>query len=140
MKKFLLTAFIAAAAIFTGCQSSDLYSDLPGPVAHFVSQYWPNPAIAAYSPTSGGGCSVTVENGPTIEFDSEYGWTKISGNGMPLPETLLYNVLPQALYRYLESAEQTGQVFSIDRTAQEYHLRLLNTSLTYDIATGLVKG
>lgn len=126
---FLLVAVIA----FAGCQSSEHYDSLPEPVAQFVSQYWPNPDISSYAANSDGGCTVIINSGPTVVFDRAYSWTSVKGNGLPLPQTFLYNELPEQVYDYLESGSLLNDVFDVSRTAREYRLTLLNFGLVYDL-------
>lgn len=133
MKKLISILFVLVA--LCGCQSSDKFKELPEPIMKFVSQYWPNPAIASYTQPTATTYEVVIKNSASLWFDSDYSWTKIDGNGLPLPEVLLYNVLPEKVYQYLDSGSLTGEVFVIERTPREYNLTLLNTYVTYDIGS-----
>ena len=55
-----------------------------------------------------------------------------------LPEVLVYNQLPPALYNYLQGIEQQTSVYRMSRDAHYYKLTMENTVITYDIATGKV--
>lgn len=133
---YILLAIVAVAA--SSCQSSEDYSSLPDPIAKFVSQYWPNPDIESYSQPTSSTYVVTIRNSATLTFNSDYAWTEIDGNGMPLPEVLLYDQLPEPLYDYLEGDEAIGQVFRIIRDTKKYSVSLLSTTVNYDISTGKI--
>ncbi|MDE6301439.1 MAG: hypothetical protein K2M19_06950 [Muribaculaceae bacterium] len=140
MRKFILPLLIVALPALWSCQSSDIYSELPEPLQHFMSKYWPNPAIEAFTPTYDGGYTVTVKNGVTATFNSEYSWTDINGDGLPLPQMLLSDQLPAKLYDYIEGAEMLNQVFVISRNFAEYNVTLLNSSLKYTVSDGMITG
>lgn len=138
MKRILSILLATIALVIVSCQSSDDYSSLPDPIARFVSQYWPNPDIENYSQPTANTYVVTIRNSATLTFNSDYAWTEIDGNGMPLPEVLLYDQLPEPLYEYLEGDEVIGQVFSVSRDTKKYSVSLLSTTLHYDISTGKI--
>lgn len=69
-------------------------------------------------------------------FDSSYSWTTIDGEGATLPQVLLFDELPPALYEYLESTENLTSVYRLDRNSRQYDVGLFDTALTYTIATG----
>lgn len=133
MKHVKLFIISICALLAAACQSSDLFKELPAPISKFVSQYWPNPAIASYSEPSSGEYEVVITNGPTLKFDSNYDWTEINGNGMTLPEVLLYDRLPEKLYDYLSAGSELDNVFTLVRTPRTITVTLLNTTVTYDI-------
>ena len=126
-----------ALAITTGCSGSDLYDDLPSEIASFVTEYFPNPDINSYTKTTDS-YYVRIYNGPGLTFDTDYHWTEINGYGMPLPQVLLFDQLPPALYDYIQSAEWLDSVFAISRDSKEYIVVLLKSSLRYDIATATI--
>lgn len=134
--KTLKNVLIIIAIMLVGCQSSDNYKELPGPIANFVSHYWPNPDVLSYSQPTTGTYQIVVKNGPTITFNSDYLWTEINGNGLPLPQVLQFDQLPDPLYRYLESGEYTGEVFRMERTARLYTVELLTDKVTYNTEDG----
>lgn len=138
MKRIILQSLIAVILLLSSCQSSDIFKELPGPVSNFISMYWPNPAIESYSHPSADVYRVIIKNGATLEFDSDYLWTDIDGNGMPLPEVLLFDVLPEKLYDYISASQKVNEVFTIKRTPRIYSLTLLDTDIDYDIATETV--
>jgi len=128
------------AALLISCQESDNYRFLSNPIATFVSMYWPNADIESTTTQSDGSTVVIIHNGPEIVFDKSNSWTEIDGNGLPLPSVLLYDQLPSDLYRYIEETDNTQSVFTLKRTPLQYFVQLLDTSLTYDIATGDLRG
>lgn len=79
-----------------------------------------------------------MSNGPTITFDAQERWTEVDGNGAVLPEVLMYDELPPELYSYLQSTEQQNGVYEVKRDKYYYKLTMLDTVLSYDIATGKV--
>ena len=140
MKHAITPILTVALAAFCACQSSDIYSSLPAPIESFISKYWPNPDISDFEIEKDGSYSVTVKNGVTVEFDSDYSWTEVDGDGMPLPEMFLSDCLPSTLYNYLETAEATNQVFEVERNAARYEVTLLSSKVYYTIATDRVSG
>lgn len=124
--------FITLMALF-GCHSNHFYDDLPRPIAQFLSQYWADPDIENYTQPTPQKYVVIIKNGPSLVFNENYKWTDIDGNGLPLPQILLFDQLPEKLYDYIESGSQLNQVFSIRHDARYYYIKLLNTHLTYDI-------
>lgn len=139
MKRIFLLLIAAVIFTFASCQSSDLYTQLPGPISKFISNYWPNPAIESYAQPSAESYTVTIKNGPTLDFNGSYSWTSVSGNGLPLPQQFLFDQLPSKLYDYIESGSMTGEVFAVSRNASTYTAQLLTSTITYDTATASVR-
>ncbi len=75
-----------------------------------------------------------------MTFDHECEWEAINGYGMPLPQVLLFDQLPPALYKYLEETDDVGSVFSIERDRTSYTVVLLDSTLIYDIKTQQITG
>lgn len=123
------------------CSNNDdnYYNEVPQPIITFITQYWPNPVIREYSHPSSNVYEIEIKNGPSLDFDGNFAWTEIDGNGMPLLRELLYDQLPTELYQYLESGSYLEQVFEVDRNARTYNVDLLNVDLVYDIATGVIR-
>lgn len=126
-------------SFIAGCSANDLYEDMPGEIQSFVSQYYPNSQLENFT-SSETTFTVTLKNGPTMVFDSDYQWIKVDGNGSVLPQVLLFNDLPPALYNYLQETEDTNSVFCLTRNSTTYTAKLLDDLLTYDIATGDITG
>ena len=131
--------FLLPLAFLAGCSSNDLYEDMPREIQSFVSQYYPNSQLERFT-SSEATYTVILKNGPTMVFDSDCQWTKVDGNGSVLPQVLLFNDLPPALFSYLQETENTDSVFCITRDSAAYTVKLLTRLLTYDIATGDITG
>lgn len=136
MKK--LFALIFVTAILTACTDNEAYDDVPQPIISFITQYWPNPIIESYAQPTANKYEVDIKNGPSLEFDGNYSWTDVDGEGLPLPKEFLFDQLPDKLYEYLEGGEYLNQVFEVERNVRTYKLDLLNIDLSYDISTGAV--
>lgn len=131
----LLLLIFLSVTMCGGCSSNDLYGEMPREIQSFISQYYPNTQLYSFTYTDTS-YTVILKNGPTIVFDNNCKWTSINGNGSPLPQTLLFDDFPPILYNYLQETETTDQVFSVTRNSTKYVVELLNTTLTYVIATG----
>lgn len=139
MKKLLLTIILPAVLVLCACHSNHYYDELPRPIAEFLSSYWADPDIESYSQPSADRYIVIIKNGPSLIFNGDYLWTEIDGNGLPLPQIVLYDQLPTDLYDYIESGSQLNQVFSLSRDPREYRVSLLDSNLVYDIQTRTVR-
>lgn len=129
-------SFIVLGMIMVlGACSSDVSDELPTVVSRFVTQYFPGVGVKSYNELSDGGYVVQLSGGPTLRFDSEGKWIDIDGNGSRLPQVLMYDQLPPALYEYLQGTEQQSGVYDVKRDKYYYKLTMFDTVLTYDIAT-----
>lgn len=126
----IITIIIPLAA----CTDSK-WGDLPSSIANFVTEYFPSTAVESYSENNGQ-YYVKIKNGPSMIFDNSYAWSSIDGEGATLPQVLLFDELPPALYQYLEETESLNSVYRLDRDARQYEVGLFDTALTYIIATG----
>jgi len=140
MKKIsnLLSLVVLGMIVVLGACSSDASEELPSAVSQFTTQYFPGIGVKSYNELSDGGCVVQLSGGPTLRFDSDYKWIDIDGNGVKLPQVLMYDQLPTELYEYLQATEQQTDVYVLKRDKYFYKLTMLDTVLTYDIATGKV--
>lgn len=136
MKKLIL--FLIIGIFIAGC-SHEEYDKTPGELTRFISRYWPDPNIESCTNPGGDKWVVIIKNGPTLTFDSKYEWTQINGNGMPLPDIVMYDQLPEPLYAYLVSGSFIGQVFSISRTPRLYTVKVLKFTITYDTEDGTIR-
>ncbi len=134
----LLFIPIIVALSLSACDHEE-YDKMPREIANFISQYWPDPNIESCTQPNDNTWVIIVKNGPTLTFNGSYDWTSINGNGLPLPQVLMFDRLPNTLYRYLESGEMLGQVFSIERTPKMYTVKLLTQTVTYDIGSDTVR-
>lgn len=123
--------------IFLGACSNDLWDEVPTPITSFIEQYFPGSGVKEYTPTDNS-YKVKINNGATLVFNSEYLWTMIDGNGVRLPEVLIYNQLPPALFNYLQGIEQQSAVYSMSRDASYYKLTMEDTVISYEISSGKV--
>lgn len=138
MKRFITYITFIASLLFVlpGCSSSE-WEDVPTPIAQFLSEYFPLQAVSQCSEVDDV-YHVKLRNSTSLIFGSNYKWTSINGYGNPLPETLLFDQMPPALYNYLQELSLTDQVYSATRDHFTYNITLLDSSITYTIATGIV--
>lgn len=134
----LLLPIAIIAALFSACDEPDVWNKVPAAVSQFVQKYWPGQDLSYATTEKDGGTQVTIQNGPTIEFDTNGSWTSIKGNGSTIPSMLLYDQLPDPLYRYIEQSEATNGVYNLSRTSTIYEVTLLNTVITYTISTSQI--
>ncbi len=123
--------------LLTAC-GEDVWGEIPSTITNFVTKYFPNTGISSYS-EKGGNYFVQVQNSASLQFDTNYDWTVINGNGSPLPEVLIYDQLPQDAYNYLEETEQTSQVYELNRNEKTYTIKLYNSLLEYDITSHTIR-
>jgi len=139
MKTLRIALIAIIAAIACNACDHEEYDKMPQEIATFVSHYWPDPNIESCTQPNDSTWIIIVKNGPTLAFNGSYDWTAINGNGLPLPQVLMFDVLPATLHDYLESGEMLGQVFSIERTPRLYTVKLLTQTVTYDISTDTLR-
>lgn len=135
MKKYVFPLFLTALLTFWACSNNDEYNEVPSPILTFITQYWPNPVIAEYNQTSNNEYIVEIKDGPGFEFNEEYIWIKVDGNGLPLPQVFLYDQLPNVLYEYLESGSYLNEVIVIEKSDGVYSLELVDCKIAYDTVT-----
>lgn len=133
----LILLAILTGLLALGACSNDAWDELPSPITNFISHYFPGSGVKSYSEHDGV-YNVQVNNGASMTFDSEYQWTEIDGNGSKLPEVMMYDQLPPALFSYLQGTEQQDGVYGMKRDKKVYKLTMLDTVLTYNIQTGAV--
>ncbi|MBD5244170.1 MAG: hypothetical protein HDS57_01700 [Barnesiella sp.] len=140
MKTFLKTILplLLFVGVFSACSEPDVWSKVPSRVSQFVQQYWPGQDLSYVANEKDGVCKLTIQNGPSLEFDAAGSWTSIKGGGSPLPSMLIYDQLPDALYRYIEESEATNGVYALSRTASAYDVTLLNSKVSYNISSGQI--
>ena len=138
LSALILTLMAIIAATLTGCHDTDLWDKVPGRQTSFINTYWPLSQIAAVAESSEGAYTIAVKNGPEITFAPDGAWTTINGRGVPLPEQLIFDQLPEPLYRYIRELEMTDAVYTLSRDATAYRAGFLNTSATYTIATAAI--
>lgn len=126
-------------AILSSCKDNEPWDQLPTDISQFITQYFPNTSIENFSesPTT---YHVRISNGPGLTFNKDCKWEAINGYGMPLPQVLLFDQLPPALYKYVEETENLNSVFSIERTSTTISVVLLDSTLYYNIETQEIRG
>jgi len=126
-------------AILSSCKDNEPWDQLPTDISQFITQYFPNTSIENFSesPTT---YHVRISNGPGLTFNKDCEWEAINGYGMPLPQVLLFDQLPPALYKYVEETENLNSVFSIERTSATISVVLLDSTLYYNIETQEIRG
>jgi hypothetical protein len=134
-----IAAVIMAMTLLYSCQNNEYYNQLPEELTKFIAHYYPNTGIESYS-HSNDKYVVILKDGPGLTFSSSYAWTDINSNGAVLPQVLLFDQLPPAVYQYLQETEQLHSVFAISRNKKEYTISLLDSMLTYNIATDSLRG
>lgn len=139
MQRLIYIFFGAIAVLFASCSNNNLYDDMPQEIQKFISQYYPNSALESFT-SSETSYTVIIKNGPTMTFNDQYRWIQVNGNGMPLPQVLLFNDFPPSLYEYLQESENTNDVFNVTRNKIAYTVQLTSETLTYTIADGEIRG
>nr|MBD5376867.1 hypothetical protein [Bacteroides sp.] len=129
---------VALAIVILGGCSSNLWDEMPSPISSFISQYFPGQSLSGFSDTPDGGHRVDLTNGASVTFDINDSWTILDGNGKTLPEVAIYDLLPPALYEYLEEMGATDGVYKMSRTSSVYIVTLVDTYLTYDVDSGAI--
>lgn len=114
-----------------------VWDEIPGPITSFIEQYYPGSGVKSFS-QSDSGYKVKITNGASLSFDTEYSWTFIDGNGVRLPEVIVYNQLPPALFNYLQGIEQQADVYAMSRDKTYYKLTMHDTIIIYEISTGKI--
>lgn len=137
--KSISASIIVMLGMLSGCKDNDLWGELPSEISQFITQYFPGSDIESFS-QSATTYHVRISDGPGLTFDRSCQWETINGYGMPLPQVLLFDQLPPALYTYLEETTNVGSVFSIERDKSSYTIVLLDDTLHYDVSTQLITG
>ena len=136
MKRNTLSSVaLALVILLMGACNSDAWDELPSAISSFVSEYFPFGELQSYS-ENGGVEVVQIKKGATLTFDKNYEWTDVNGNGVVLPQQLLYDKLPGKLYEYIESLEAQNSVYRVVRTSTLITVTLLDSQLTYNQDTG----
>lgn len=133
----ILMSVVAALLLsVTACKNSELWDDLPGPITHFINQYYPFSQLnsVTHNATT---YHVRITDGPGLTFSAtgDNPWEAIEGYGLPLPQVLLFDQLPPKMYMYLQETEQLNSVFGIARDEATYTATLLENTLKYTIST-----
>lgn len=140
MLKSLFYSLCAALTLISAaaCSSSEAWDSLPTAISDFISQYYPGSNVSDFDTYSDGTYYVKITDGATLRFNSQMQWTEIDGNGVTLPEVLVYDQFPPELFAYLQSTSQQREVYAVKRDYKYYKLTMHDTVLTYDINTGKI--
>lgn len=136
MKKDTITfAALLIIVVLMGACGNNEWDEMPTPIQKFVNQYYPLSEVRSYA-TSTSGSSVDLKDSALLRFDSSYEWTLVDGRGQQLPNVLLYDQLPPALYNYLLTMEANEGVYSIERDGGKVSAQLLSMKVDYDEVSG----
>lgn len=136
LEKLILFPLLLAVIIMGAC-SNNVWDEIPTPITSFIEQYYPGSGVKSFTQNDSG-YKVKINNGASLSFDSDYAWTFIDGNGVRLPEVLVYDQLPPALFNYLQGIEQQSGVYAMSRDKTCYKLTMHDTVITYEISTGKI--
>ena len=128
-----LIALMALVLMMGACNEDD-YNELPDSVARFVSEYYPFTEVSGYT-MSEGNYVVDMKNGATLVFDSSLAWIDVNGTGSAIPETFIYNCLPETLYRYIQEMGLVQSVYRVTRNSEYITVYTIDTYFRYDIAS-----
>ena len=117
--------------------SSTVWDDVPSSIQQFISTYWPGATVSRYDERDGQ-YYVAIKNGATLEFDSSYEWTKINGNGVPIPSILIFNEMPK-IYQYLEARELTSELMIAENEPRVIILTFSDFILEYTKETADIR-
>ena len=101
MKHVSCLFILLVAFAVCGC-SSEAWDEMPDRAQKFVSQYFPGVEASSTAVGADGQYTVALRNSVTIVFTELGVWLSVDGNGTTLPDNLLFNELPMALYSYLQ--------------------------------------
>lgn len=133
-KKYILA--VISIVMFIAC-SDTLWDELPSEISTFITTYYPNSGISNYSEKDGG-YYVTIKNGASMVFDSNYDWILVNGNGVPIPVIFIFNEMPK-IYQYLEAREMTSDLMEADNQPRNIILTFTDFRLEYIKETGEIK-
>ncbi len=138
-RKWLMAFMAVAVALLVhSCHTTEGDVKLPSDARNFIYRYFPLNYVESKEKLPSGDFRVIFDSGPTVIFDPEGKWTSIDANGGTLPPIIAFDYFPSALYDYIESHGQTDGIYSVSRDAARYNVLLLDSRLTYIIATGKV--
>lgn len=135
--KLLFIALLIVMIVMGACHDNE-WDSVPTLAQRFITQYFPQGEVSSSQTQKDGTVVVQIKNGATLWFDSQGAWIKINGNGVPLPEILLYDQLPSSLYNFLQETEQTSDIYALTRTYDEIRVELHDTYVVYNIDKGTV--
>lgn len=133
-KRYLITAL--SILLLIAC-SDTLWDELPSPISTFITTYYPNSGISNYKEENNT-YYVKIKNGASLVFDSNYDWTQINGNGVPIPKIFIFNEMPK-IYQYLEARELTSDLMEAKNEPRNIILTFTDFRLEYIKETGDIR-
>lgn len=133
---YVILAPLVLLALYplAACSGGD-GDEMPRSIKKFLDDYFPREEVSAYTKSTAGH-TVQLRKNATLVFNSSEEWTSIDGNGSTLPQQLIYDQCPDALFDYLEAMEENSGIYSLERTPTTYTVELLDAMLSFDIASG----
>lgn len=131
-----IITLILVAIVMVGCQSDSdsAYNSMPTKVQKFVTRYFPGYSVDQCTVTPDA-VHVKLKNGPGITFDSQRNLEAVNGYGETLPQVLLFDTLPPAMFQYLQEGDNLDQVFTLSFSPTQVVAELLSTTVIYDTRT-----
>lgn len=136
MLKLKEVSTITMLLLLIACSNS-LWDELPSPISTFISTYYPMSGISKYD-ESNDNYYVTIKNGASLVFNSDYEWVNINGNGTTLPEIFITDKMPEKLVKYLTELEMTSKVYAAENEPRTIILSMLNFKIKYTKETGAI--
>jgi hypothetical protein len=119
-------------AVVGGCGTA-MWDEVPGRIQEFIAQYWPGSTVSAYDVVDGE-YHVTIKDGASLVFDSEYNWLLINGNGVAIPSILIYDEMPH-IYTYLLARELTHDLMIAENLPRVIILTFTDIIIEYTKST-----
>lgn len=129
-----LTAVFLVFAATSSCSDND-FNDLPREIQQFISQYFPGQGVSGFS-ESAGTYTVNLDNSASLVFNPSLVWTTVEGNGSPIPQQFLFDQFPSALYDYIVTTDNLGEVYAVTRNAGVYTVTFHDYIISYNTTTG----
>jgi hypothetical protein len=123
---------VGAMAVVGGCGTA-MWDEVPGRIQEFIAQYWPGSTVSAFDVIDGEH-HVTIKDGASLVFDSEYNWLLINGNGVAIPSILIYDEMPH-IYTYLLARELTHDLMIAENLPRVIILTFTDIIIEYTKST-----
>lgn len=138
MKRNTLTSIaLMVIIVMMGACGNSAWDELPQSIQRFVNEYFPFGEIQSYT-TGQNGSVVSIKDGATISFNTDYAWVDVNGNGEVLPQQFVYDQLPATLYNYIESMEEDHSIYRVRRSLHIITVEFLDSAIAYDENTGTI--
>lgn len=133
----ILVSLMALALESCSNNDDEAYNSMPDKVKQFVARYYPGYGVKSYT-TSGDVVHLRLDNGPGITFDKDLNLEGVNGYGTTLPQVLLFDMLPPAMFDYLQSTDELNDVFAMTFTADDVTVELMSSRIVYDVKTAKI--